>query len=303
MKRLCMMIVIIFVMFVQTSCGIFQNDMKDYFGAWERSNDENIALMLECKTLIYEGKSIDIASILGKHYKEENFRANNVFCVVDGVLYGARVKHLWDDDSSYQEKIDIYAIDLVNDQVEIVHTKEYCPKNNGEAFVYAKVYSHENKVIITDNVITTVIDVETRTEVCLDASEFESPIPTFDVKRLDEGNVYKGYIISQNEEYRTIDLEYMASKNEYALALKSLENYSTGKSPTERFFYDHFEIGDKLYFLCDVLEKDGESNALLFSYDYQNESFDFLYHYYTNDVPGDRVYPIFNMKTRDGGVS
>ena len=83
-------------------------------------------------------------------------------------------------------------------------------------------------------------------------------------------------------------------KNALVNSLLELENEKTffGKTePLDNFFYGSSVIGDKIYFICRVLDEDGESNAVVFSYDISTDAFAFLYHGFSSDMPNIYLIP------------
>ena len=86
----------------------------------------------------------------------------------------------------------------------------------------------------------------------------------------------------------------MAQRHPYVqdlLSVGTLRNPLGKVDPLKGFFTSSYVVNGKIYLVCDVMDNDGESNGVLFSYDYENDQFVFLFHVFSNAYPDLVIIP------------
>ncbi len=81
------------------------------------------------------------------------------------------------------------------------------------------------------------------------------------------------------DETRVVTLDSMAKTNNYAKnILEGLVSQKDGKANFENFFYDVRIVNHAIFILCDIRNFHGSSDALIFLYDFENDSVQFVSH-------------------------
>ena len=296
-KRI-MIISILLLVFILPSC-LFVNEFEDYFSSWVPEKDENVAIVLEKNKVIIGEKTIDVAHLLSEYYSsipdfeyEDSCKIDQILMVKNNKIYGSKSYPL-KEENDHKFGIDIYTIDINTNVVEIVYSGEHFLKNEENMYEYIsrneKTYYSYGNIVIYDGFDYTIFNIETNETEKISPQEYEPTDCKYDIKRIDEG-----YEITYGEEKREITFEYLLERNEYIAKLSTLEKEYNYRDlpPLEYFWNGNYVFGDTIYFVLNVLEPDGESNALLVSYDIATDSVSYLYHYYTADVPSYRILPI-----------
>ena len=275
-----------------TSC-IFFNDLEDFFEEWIPENDSSIAIVrphgdcINCEGQAIKADFLDLQVIGDRLVYMEG---NTVYGVKDEI-------NSKDEDQIYRLTVQLYSVDLKSQKEEVLYSGKYCPRK-GKA-INIKSYYFERNIIICDETVTTVYNLDTGAVQNLSAAELSSVYkPKYTVERIfiNESKYdfdYRKIKIKGDSEERIITPEYMGERNEYARKLLELDvdnlPFST-EYPLDCFFNSFYVICDKIYIVCRVLDIDGESNAVIFSYDYEKDEFEFIYHEFTFDIPD--FYPI-----------
>lgn len=310
-KTLCLSLIIVLIVLLLSSC-LFTNELEEYFLSWVPEKDENIAIVLDKNRVIIGEKTIDVADALSRYYYsvpnfdyEDSCKLDQILLVKDNKIYGSKSYSL-SKENAYRFGIDIYAIDINNtDIIEKIYSGEHFSKSEENRYEYVsrneKTYYSNGDIVIYDGFDYTIINVDTKEVRKVSPCEYEPTNCKYDIKWVENG-----YEIMYGTDRREITFEYLAERNEYLASLKTLQNeyHYRNISPLEHFWHNKYVFGDTIYFVLDVLEPDGESNALLVSYNVTTDSVAFLYHYYTADIPSCHIYPIPRQNnTGDGGLS
>lgn len=297
-KKIIIIIAIIIGALILPSC-LFINELEDYFSSWIPEKDENIAIVLDKNRVVVSDKTIDVADILNKFYNslpnfeyKDSCKIDPILCIKNNKIYGSKSYSL-NEESDYKFGIDIYSIDINTNAIEIVYSGEHFSKNTENRYEYVsrnkKTYYSKGSVVIYDGFDCTIFNIETK-----EVKKFSPREYQFDKSNYEIEFIGNGYKIKKDCQEINVTYEYLAKRNDNVAMLESLEKEYKyrSESPLERFWQGYYVIDQTIYFVLDVLEPDGESNALLVSYDISTDTVKFLYHYFTADLPSDNVYPI-----------
>ncbi len=297
MKRISILLLLLVVCILFCSCGMGKNSLEKNFDAWEEENDPNIAIYDDRKNLvIVNGQTISLEESLGKYY--ENINQDLIVCVKDNKIYGVHAYNFLNKKN--HETVDIYSFDILTSTFEVLYTSEFAPKETGESKEYlshTKACYNNGRILMYDGARTVSYNIATRAVEELKADDFVEPEVNLSIRPMydDNGNQdYKSIIIKSDVEERVIDIEYMAQRHPYVQELVDIGIFDGiyGEiDPLRLFFDDSYVVNDKIYFVCRVLDNDGESNGLLFVYDYENDQFTFLHHVFSMDYPKIIVVP------------
>ena len=287
------------ILYSCTSClrGIGKNGLAEIFDAWEEENDPNIAIYDERKNLvIVNGQTISLQESLGKYY--EHIDQDLIVCVKDNKIYGLHDYNFWQIERRYN--VDLYSFDIAKKEFEVLYTGLFGPGDSDRPIKYLSdetVYYNNNTIVFTEGYHLVSYKIDTGEVEELNPQDFSKPKKEYSVERIYDENGYidfKAIIIKSETDERTISVDYMAERHPYVqdlLSIGTLRNPLGKVDPLMGFFTSSYVVNGKIYLVCDVMDNDGESNGVLFSYDYENDQFVFLFHVFSNAYPDLVIIP------------
>ena len=272
------------------------NSMEELFDSWEMQSDSDIIFIDSREnTVVLDGKTESINSLVDEHFTSGC--PEYLLIEIDGRIYGVN-ESVGDD--IYYSTLEIVVIDVNAQNAEVLYSGKYSPRAttdlNGSDYP-EKVFYSDGKIVIADGTVVTVYDLETSTVENIpiaDAPIFNESLTVSRMYNEDGSLDFKSITVSGKDSERIIDIDYMAQRHPYVDELSKLDHHKTvfeKIDPLKVFFHDYFVINDKVYFVCNILDRDGDSNAAVFSYDYKNDSFEYVYHSFTFDTPNLIVCP------------
>ena len=292
--------------------GICKNGLAEVLDAWEKEADPNIAIFDEREnSVIVNGDKIYLDEALKDHY--ENTWDELILCIRDNKIYGIHPK----DCTKAKYTVEIYSIDIETNEVDIVYTTEFGPGESGglvNHLSYKTVYYLNGVIVMCDGYRMVSYEIDTREVKELNPEDFSLPEKEYLIERMfidvesieNDGNKTNPSsqkidnkaikIVSESEE-RVITVDYMAQRHPYVKELMDLGTFRNpfGKvDPLKVFFSkgDTYVINGKIYLVCRVLDNDGESSGLVFSYDYEKDQFTYIDYVFSIDVPYLIVIPV-----------
>ncbi len=300
-KKLMLCAILLLISIFLNSCGLLTNSLDGFFAEWERRSDPNVAIVnQDSGTICIDGKVLALDMIIDEYYGQSNSNIGTILAIVGDKIYGI-LEYISSDDNYYYN-IRIYSVDIHTEQMEVLYQENVAPKNeelyrDGWGAYHVEQYYSCRNIVACDGAVIITYDIDTGKVEHKPPEEFTYPVAKYTIE--DRGGVFNfdfdKIVIINGEEKRTITVEYMAERHEYVrrlLELGELKGFFGTVDPTETFFYDECVIDSKVYLTCNVLEKDGGSNGLVFSYDYEGDFFEFLYHEFVIDTPKLTVIPI-----------
>lgn len=275
-----------------------KNGLDKVFDAWEEEKDSNVAIFDDRKDfVIVNGEELYLDEILKTYY--ENTSDELILCVVDNKIYGLHAYNFLSNEKG--ETVDLYSFDIETNEFEILYTSEFAPQETEDAKEYlshTKACYNNGKILIYDGGRTVSYDIDTGNVDELAADGFSYPKYEYDLEFIydEDGNRdYKSFKAKNKNEERTINIDYIAERSSYVQELVNIgiiDSIYGNVDPLEFFISGNScVINDKIYLICRVLDNDGESNGLVFSYDYNTDQFTFIYQVFSMDYPKLSVLP------------
>ena len=258
--------------------GLFYNDLDNFFAEFEPEQDPKIAYAVE------EGDIVVFNNETIRFAEKGHFELYVYACIYEDWVYFV--------DTPGEKAV------ILKKHVQTGETRTVFSAQAERLEYWKRPYynASNNSIILYNKQIVYVFSVETETVVQYRAEEFvHSQTTAYTVTKLSDQEL----VVSDGATSRHITLSYMARRHEYAKRIQELPAHfwltgvlvdAAWTEPTDRFFSDAYVLGDTVYLTCRVLDKDGQSNYVLFSYNYENDRFAYLFHWYTNDIG--RVYPV-----------
>ena len=262
--------------------------MEDFFAEWEIEEiDTNIAIYnTHLDELTLGEKTIDVEFLTG----------DTLLCVIENNLYCFGVSY--NTSGAYKNLGRIFCVNLENKEIEYLHLGQYCPNNDDNAYT-PDAYYQDGNIIIFDNATTTIYNIETGKAKKLPAEAFSqvyTPKYTFEYPQNTEGSRKDLKIIGEEGE-RILTLEYMAEKHEYIKRVIDFgvhNNIDGPSDPVRNFFSEGFVVKDEIYLLCNVYDRNGHSNGIVFRYNYDKDEFVYLYHSFNYGLLFGDIIPVFS---------
>ena len=294
-KVIGLILFIIILTSTLTSCypGWCENSLEDFFAEWTAEEiDMSVAFWDRNDRTFYFSD--------GTAHKPNPYLYHYRLVIKDGLLYVASYDYL--DDEEYDLLVSIRTYNFETGEVKTIYSVKVCPMDaNGEhiGYGYSKIYYCNSEIVIRDGASTVVFNINTHTAEYLPPEEKETPVSDYEITRIKDDKGYNDLnkvVIKKGDEQRIIDINYMASRNDYARMLTEIEHrrkfFSYIEDPLRNFFSDAEVINDKIYLLCKVLDEDGETNSVVFSYHYETDKFNFLFNIFDQDAMQIDVVPV-----------
>jgi hypothetical protein len=264
------------------------NSMEEYFSHWEIANEPSVGIVVNDDVsgfYLTNGQYFeDYEEILSLEYGDVNLWDVTFLLETDGTLYGTYMQTLSDEE--YRYTIDIFQLHLETREVSVLFSQNYFPLDNSQAhekISQPKIFCLNCEITIYDGTRVTVFHLDSGTVEEFPPESFSQPENNIAIS---PSSNPLGYKITRDGEERFITVEYMAQRNAYVKDLSNLEEHKTlfGKvNPMGSFFEDCVEINGKLYLTCVVLDRDGERNYLIFSYNFEKDQFECIFHTFFTD--------------------
>ena len=214
-KKLMMAILILLSICLFTSCSLGENSLYAFFADWQEEQDSCVAVFDESTGCVTFGeKTVDLYSVLDNYY--ENSKSGSVLAEYEGKIFG--IHRYGFKNEQYYETIDVYALDIETQSIEILHTKDYCPRqvaDDESVWRQTKFYYSNHYVVLCDGVVMTRVNIETGVVEEFLPDTFSYPNEKYTVEYVTDfdgkKDCEKVKIIGEDLE-REVSLEYMAQK-------------------------------------------------------------------------------------------
>ena len=279
------------------SC-VNKNDLEDFFLGCEAQSNDEVAIVLENDYIIIGDKTIDYSKIVNNAYpqEEDTTSIDPILCINNNCIYGIK-SYCLSKENKNRFGIDIYSINIETEQLEIVYSGEHYPRDTEQANEFVQraenIFFYDGAIIIKDGANITEYEIDTRQ---INVFDYNSYNQNSKISWKKEENIIK--VQNDSKEFE-INIDFLANKNSEIEKISNIPNdYKYDDKMKETFYKrflteENYLYGEKLYLICDVKDKQGESTAILVSCDLETQEVQFLYWYFTWDVPTKHlIYPI-----------
>lgn len=282
--------------------GCAQNKtLYDTFDAYDIEVDEQVPYVYY-STLVYNGREIDFRELLDKNTVNGSFHE----------VYVIRNKTIWfgySDAKRNENGAKVWNIASVNSDgtgFNVVYSGEFCYKNESDQHYAQNNNSHSKdrylkdngfygngKIVLTDRVKLVEFDLETLKSEEILAENYEYPAMPFEVKIIDSKTIE----FYRNSEKKIFTVESARKTSEAFEQLYELENEKNWDGIS--YLYDLFEkvqiVENKVYIICKVLNWYGETHAIVFAYDFEENNCRYAFHCFMDDIIGNRLYVVLEL--------
>ena len=159
-----------------------------------------------------------------------------------------------------------------------------------DSYGSANGFYDDGKIILTDHVKTAVFDLATaHAEECA-ATDYDYPTAAIEAEMIDHQTIS----FCRNSEQKIFNVETGSQTSTAFEKVCSLQNEKNwqGKSCLSELFDSVQIVNDQVFILCRVLNWSGETHAVVFQYDFENNSCKYAFHCFMNDLIGNDLYVV-----------
>lgn len=197
----------------------------------------------------------------------------------------------------------IATVDISGKEFNIAYSGEFCfgntadrsysQKNNShqeERYITANGFYHDGKIILTDHVKMIELDVETTDWKEIVIEHYKFPVLPIETEIID----YQTITFSRDSEQKIFNVETGKRTSVAFEKLFKLEKEKTwqGKSYLSELFDKVQIVNNHIYIICRVINWDGETHAVVFQYDFENNSCKYAFHCFMDDLIGNDLYVV-----------
>lgn len=295
MKRVLIFLITITTSLLFVSCSSRTN-LNEMFNAFETETTEKIPYVCY-DALKFNDETLDFNELL--HAKGYDAIFNEVYVVQDDVVWFG-----YSDSERNENGAKIWNIASVcmnGADMNIAYSGEFCltsdadqvyaQKNNihtDKRYLEANGFYYDGKIVLTDHVKVVEFDLTTKKSMEFSSKNYEFPILPIETRIID----HQAITFCKNSEQKSFNIENGIKTSEAFEKLYKLEKEENwqGKSYLSELFNKVQIANDQIYIICRVLNWDGETHALVFQYDFENNSCKYVFHCFMGDVISNNLY-------------
>lgn len=169
----------------------------------------------------------------------------------------------------------------------------YRQNNNShkeERYLNANGFYDDGKIILTDHVKTIEFDLVAVSFKEISTEDYTFPTLPVQVEILD----YQTITFCKDSEQKTFNTETGETTSK---AFKKLLKLKTEKDwEGESYLFELFDkvqiVNGQIFIICRVINWDGETHAIVFQYDFENNACQYAFHCFMDDLIGDELYVV-----------
>ena len=272
--------------------------LNDMFDAFETETAEKVPYVY-FDTLVFNDARLDFGELLEENVPGGVF--HEVYAVRDGRIwfgYSAAGR----TESGAKQWV-IASVDPDGRNWNAAYQGEFCLGSGADQTYARNTNSHsqdsygsangvydDGKIILTDQVKTAVFDLATAHAEEFAATDYDYPAVAIEVEMIDHQTIS----FCRNSEQKIFNVEAGSQTSEAFKKLYSLQNEKNwqGKSCLSELFDSVQIVNDQVFILCRVLNWSGETHAVVFQYDFENNSCKYAFHCFMNDLIGNDLYVV-----------
>ena len=301
-KKILIVFVLILSVFSLTACPV-RNDLAPITDKWIPECDDSVAIVSSVEEkILLNGKTYEISEQIQEQFAPYFIHGVHAICVNDNILYGVHERQ-YNTDVEYGWRL--YRIDLATQTFEILCTKgkmEFYETN------YPLVYVKDAVIYIYDGSCTVTYDTNKEVLNELPKEDFEMPNEVSPWGCIAPGHKYEflrkddnsTLVIKNKESLKTVDItfDYIADRSEYFNQIREygakIRPSKFRNLPSDIFTVDAVcVLNDSIYLRVMVGDVDNDATGIVFRYDFESDTFHYLYHEYVGDHSLCKVIPVY----------
>lgn len=304
MRRISLVLLTIVISLLLGACSLSKN-LNVIFDAYEIETAEKVPYVCY-DSLVCNDINLDFGRLLDENVSDSVF--NEVYVIQDDVIWFGYSDAKRNENGAKKWYIASVYIDGKN--FNIAYSGEFClgseadqtyvQNNNShskERFLTANGFYYDGKIILTDHVKTVEFDLATTNSTEFLAKNYAYPTMPIETEIVD----YQTISFCKNSERKIFNVETGKQTSPVfnnLLKLQKEKNWQ-GKSYLSELFNKVQIVNNQIFIMCRVMNWDGETHAIVFQYDFENNSCKYAFHCFMDDIIGNDLYVVPMMK--DGG--
>lgn len=297
MRRALLVLLAIVISLFNEGCSS-RKELNDIFDAYEVETAEKVPYVCY-DTLVFHDVALDFDQLLDGNISDGVF--HEVYAVRDDMIWFGYSDATRNENGAKTWYIASVAIDGRNFQ--IAYSGEFCSeteadqayvKNNTspakERYFTANGFYYGGKIILTDHVKTVAYDLSTGNTMEFSAADYEYPTLPIEAEIIDHQTIS----FCKDTEQKIFDVETGIQTSAVFKELFELENKKNwqGKSYLSELFDKVQFVNHQVFILCRVMNRAGETHAVVFQYDFENNSCKYAFHCFMDDLIGNDLYVV-----------
>lgn len=295
MRRILLVLPAIVISVLIGGCSSRVN-LNDMFNAFEIETAEKIPYVCY-NTLVFNDATLDFDELLDE--KGYNAVFHEVYVVQDDIIWFGYSDVERNENGA--KKWNIASVTINGSDLNIAYSGEFClgseadqtyvQNNNShteERYLTANGFYYDGKIILSDHVKIVEFDLTTTSSKEFLAENYEFPILPIEIEITD----YQCITFCENSEQKIFNVENGKQTSKAFEKLYELEKEKNwqGKSYLSELFDKIQIVNNQIYIICRVINWDGETHAIVFQYDFENNSCKYAFHCFMDDVISNNLY-------------
>lgn len=297
MRRISLVLLVIVISILIGGCSS-RKKINDMFDSYEIETAEKIPYVCY-NTLVYNNATLDFDKLLDENISNGVF--HEVYVVQDDIIWFGYSDVKRNENGA--KKWYIASVTVDGSDLNIAYSGEFCleseadqsyvQNNNShmkEYYLTANGFYYDGKIILTDHIKTIEFDLETASSEEFSVVDYKYPTLSIETEIVD----YQTISFCKNSEQKIFNVEIgkQTSKAFKKLfELKEEKNWQ-GKSYLSELFDKVQIVNNQIYILCRVINWDGETHAIVFQYDFENNSCKYAFNSFMDDIIGNDLYVV-----------
>lgn len=275
-----------------------RNNLNDRFDAYETETAEKVPYVC-FDILVSNGVKFDFGEFLDENVPNGVF--HEVYAIQDDVIWFGYSDDKRNENGARNWYIASVSIDKANFKtaysgefcLELEADQAYVQNNNShskERYLEANGFYYDGKIILTDHVKTVEYDLATGISTEYLSVEYEYPALPIETEIIDSRTIS----FSKNSEQKIFNVE---TGSQTSTAFKDLlelneEKIWSGESCLSDLFDKVQIVNNQAFIMCRAMNWNGETHAIVFQYDFENNSCKYAFHCFMNDIIGNDLYVV-----------
>lgn len=297
MRRVLLAFLTMIVSLFVVGCSS-RKQLNDTFDTYETETAGKVPYVCY-DTLMLNDVGLDFGELLDENVPDGVF--HEVYVIQDDLIWFGYSDAGRNENGAKNWYIASVRIDGRN--LDIAYSGEFCRGDEADQTYVQNNNSHlkdrsltdngfydNGKIILTDHVKTVAFDLATADATEFSAKDYEYPALPVETEIMD----YQTILFCKDSEQKIFTAETGSQTSKAFKKLYELrkEKNWQGKSYLSELFDKVQIVNDQIFIICRVLNWDGETHAMVFQYDFENNSCQYAFHCFMDDLIGNDLYVV-----------
>lgn len=249
-------------------------------------------------TFVFNDAALDFNALL----KENNIKGvfHEVYVVQDDVVFFGYSEEKKDPNGGQEWYIATITID--QKELNAIYHTEFCVENGSDQnysqnsinhsqirYSSANGFYHNNKIVLTDHIKLVEFDLKTRTAMEFDAQSYK--YPTMPVVEIVDCQTISFSKDSQQKTFSVNEGKQTSAVFREMIELHKEKNWK-GEPLISDLFNEVQVFDNEIYIMCRVMNWNGETHAVVYLYDFETNSCQYVFHCFMDDRITSNLYVV-----------